>query len=262
KLGCSFEVRGGTLTAIAGRPSTLLGRPFDRPVVGYGGKTVNTLRLWAAATSDLFDFQAFSHGEFVGALAERPPGDSLPRVLYPDDSTSLGQGLRFVQEYFLVACSLADLVRRFRKSNTDWSALPAKVAIQLNDTHPSLAVPELMRILLDEAHLGWDQAWDLTRRTLAYTNHTLLPEALAKWPLAWFEVLLPRRLEIVLEINRRFLADVRARFPGDEGKIERVSLVEEGGERKVRMANLAIVGSHSTNGVAAIHSELLRTMTV
>jgi glycogen phosphorylase len=174
----------------------------------------------------------------------------------------MGQGLRFVQEYFLVACSLADLVRRFRRSNADWNALPAKVAIQLNDTHPSMAVAELMRILLDEARLGWDQAWDLTRRTLAYTNHTLLPEALEKWPLRWFELLLPRQLEIILEINRRLVEEVRTRFPGDQGRVERVSLVEDGAERKIRMANLAIVGSHSTNGVAAIHSGLLRTVTV
>ena len=261
KLGCSFEVRGGTL-AVVGGPSSLLGVPFDRPIVGYGGKTINTLRLWTAAAPDVLDFQAFSAGEFVGALAERLAAESLTRVLYPDDSTSMGQGLRFVQEYFLVACSLADLSRRFRRTNSDWNALPAKVAIQLNDTHPSMAVPELMRILLDEAHLGWDEAWDLTRRTLAYTNHTLLPEALEKWPLRWFEVLLPRHLEIILEINRRLLDEVRRRFPGDEGRIERVSLVEEGDERKIRMANLAIVGSHSTNGVAAIHSNLLRTVTV
>jgi starch phosphorylase len=261
-LGCAFEVRGGGLRVVRDRPSTLIGVPYDRPVVGYGGRTVNTLRLWAAATPDFFDFEAFSHGEFVGALAERLAADSLTRVLYPDDSTSMGQGLRFVQEYFLVACSLADLVRRFRRSNADWRTLPAKVAIQLNDTHPTMAVPELMRILLDEARLGWDAAWDLTRRTLAYTNHTLLPEALEKWPLAWFEVLLPRHREIIFEINRRLLDDVRARFPGDEGRVARVSLIEEGGERKVRMANLAIVGSHSTNGVAAIHSGLLRTVTV
>jgi starch phosphorylase len=186
----------------------------------------------------------------------------VTRVLYPDDSTTAGQGLRFVQEYFLVACSLADLVRRFRRSHTDWSALPQKAAVQLNDTHPALAVPELMRILLDEAHLGWDEAWDLTVRTLAYTNHTLLPEALEKWPLAWFERMLPRHLEIIFEINRRFLDTVRSRFPGDEGRVTRTSLVEEGDSRKVRMANLAIVGSHSTNGVAALHSELLRRTTV
>jgi starch phosphorylase len=261
-LNCSFEVRGGTLRAVVGQPSTLIGIPFDRPVVGYGGKTINTLRLWAAAATEQFDFQAFSHGEFVGALAEKLAAESLTRVLYPDDSTSLGQGLRFVQEYFLVACSLADLVRRFRRHNADWSALPGKVAIQLNDTHPAMAVPELMRILLDEAHLDWDVAWDLTQRALAYTNHTLLPEALEKWPLRWFEQMLPRHLEIIFEINHRLLDVVRTRFPGDEGRVARVSLVEEGSERKIRMANLAIVGSHSTNGVAAIHSELLRTTTV
>jgi glycogen phosphorylase len=262
KLNCSFEIRGGTLRAVRGRPSTLIGVPFDRPVVGYGGKTINTLRLWAAGAHDYFNFQEFSSGDFVGALAETLEAETLTRVLYPDDSTSQGQGLRFVQEYFLVACSLADLLRRFRASNLDWSALPNKVAIQLNDTHPTMAVPELMRILLDEAHLGWNEAWDLTRKTLAYTNHTLLPEALEKWPLAWFQIMLPRHLEIILEINRRLLNEVRTRFPGDEGRVQRISLVEEGAERKIRMANLAIVGSHSTNGVAAIHSQLLRTVTV
>jgi glycogen phosphorylase len=167
-----------------------------------------------------------------------------------------------VQEYFLVACSLADLIRRFRRCGGQWGQLPGKVAIQMNDTHPSLRVPELMRILLDEAHLGWDQAWDLTTRTLAYTNHTLLPEALEKWPLAWFEALLPRHLEIIYEINRRLLDDVRARYPGDLGRVQRISLIEGDDNKKVRMANIAIVGSHSTNGVAAIHSELLRTTTV
>ena len=243
-------------------PRSLIGIPFDRPIVGYGGKTINTLRLWAAAAPDYFDFQEFSSGDFVGALAGTLAAESLTRVLYPDDSTSMGQGLRFVQEYFLVACSLADLVRRFRRSNADWSTFPDKVAIQLNDTHPTMAVPELMRILLDEAHLGWDEAWDLTQRTLAYTNHTLLPEALEKWPLAWFELVLPRHLEIIFEINRRFLDAVRTRFPGDEERVRRMSLVEEGAERKIRMANLAIVGSHSTNGVSAIHTGLLRTTTV
>src|SRR6266850_2120644 len=262
KLNCSFEVREGALGAIVGRPSTLIGTPFDRPVVGYGGKTINTLRLWAATAPDYFDFQAFSHGEFVSAVAETLEAESLTRVLYPDDSTTQGQGLRFVQEYFLVACSLADLIRRFRRTNSDWNALPEKVAIQLNDTHPAIAVLELMRILLDEAALGWDHAWDLTQRTLAYTNHTLLPEALEKWPLAWFERLLPRHLEIILEINRRLLDAVRRRFPGDEGRVVRTSLIEEGPVKHVRMANLAIVGSHSTNGVAAIHSALLRSTTV
>ncbi|HWT82288.1 MAG TPA: glycogen/starch/alpha-glucan phosphorylase, partial [Candidatus Methylomirabilis sp.] len=262
KLNCTFCYREGSLHAVLGRASSLIGVPFDRPVVGYGGKNINTLRLWAAAAPDYFDFQEFSGGHFVSALAETLVAETLTRVLYPDDTTIRGQALRFVQEYFLVACSLADLVRRFRRSNTDWSALGDKAAIQLNDTHPTLAVPELMRILLDEAHLGWDEAWGLTQKTLAYTNHTLLPEALEKWPVEWFEMVLPRHLEIIYEINRRLLDDVRTRFPGDEGRVERVSLIEEGPSRHVRMANLAIVGSHSTNGVAAIHSGLLRSMTV
>jgi starch phosphorylase len=262
KLNRSFEVHEGRLHAIAGRPSTLIGVPFDRPVVGYGGNNINTLRLWAAAAPDYFDFQVFSHGDFVAAVAETLVAESLTRVLYPDDSTNSGQELRFVQEYFLVACSLADLVRRFRRGNADWNMLPEKAAIQLNDTHPSLAVPELMRILLDDANLGWDHAWDLTQRTLGYTNHTLLPEALEKWPVAWFETLLPRHLEIIYEINRRLLNSVRGRFPGDEARVQRVSLIEEGPAQHVRMANLAIVGSHSTNGVAAIHSELLRKTTL
>ena len=261
-LNCSFKLSGGTLRAVLGHTSSLIGVPFDRPVVGFGGKTINTLRLWEAAASDYFDFQEFSSGDFVGALAETLQAESLTRVLYPDDHTAKGQGLRFVQEYFLVASSLADLVRRFRKTNKDWRTLPDKVAIQLNDTHPTMAVPELMRILLDEVHLGWDEAWDLTQRTLAYTNHTLLPEALEKWPVIWFERMLPRHLEIIYEVNRRLTDDVRRRFPKDEGRVQRVSLVEEGAERKIRMANLAIVGSHSTNGVAAIHSQLLRTVTV
>jgi starch phosphorylase len=262
QLNCSFEVREGTLRAIAGKPSSLIGVPYDRPIVGYGGNTINTLRLWAARAPDYFDFQAFSHGEFVGAVAEALEAESLTRVLYPDDSTQLGQGLRFVQEYFLVACSLADVIRRFRMHNTDWSLLPEKAALQLNDTHPSFSVPELMRILLDEAHLGWDTAWNLTCRTLGYTNHTLLPEALEKWPLPWFQMLVPRQLEIIFEINRRLLDAVRKRYPGDEGRVQRMSLIEEGATKHVRMANLAIVGSHSTNGVAKIHSELLRTTTV
>jgi starch phosphorylase len=261
-LNCSFVLRDGKLKAIAGRDSCLYGIPYDRPVVGYGGKNVNTLRLWAAAAPDYFDFQEFSSGDFVGALAETLAAESITRVLYPDDSTSMGQALRFVQEYFLVASSLADLVRRFRHVNDDWNLFPDKVAIQLNDTHPSMAVAELMRILLDEGHLGWDQAWDITQRTLAYTNHTLLPEALEKWPVEWFQRVVPRLLEIIYEINRRFLDYVRTTHHGEQESVSRVSLIEEGEVRKVRMANLAIVGSHSTNGVAAIHSTLLKTTTV
>src|SRR5580692_7707276 len=234
KLNCSFQLREGNLHVIPGRPSSLIGIPFDRPVVGYGGKTINTLRLWAAAAPHYFDFQEFGNGDFVGAVGETLEAESLTRVLYPDDSTTVGQGLRFQQEYFLVACSLADLVRRFQRHNEDWDKLPEKVAIQLNDTHPSIAVAELMRILLDDARLQWDQAWKLTRKTLGYTNHTLLPEALEKWPAAWFEILLPRHLEIIYEINRRLLDEVRLRFPGDEGRLERMGLVEEGQERKIR----------------------------
>ena len=262
KLNCSFKIMGGTLHAETGTPSSLFGIPRDIPVVGYGGRTINSLRLWAAAAPDSFDFQEFSHGDFVGALAEKLAAETLTRVLYPDDSTSVGQGLRFVQEYFLVACSLADIVRRFRRDNAEWASLPEKVAIQLNDTHPAMAVPELMRILLDEGKLGWEEAWDLTQRTLAYTNHTLLPEALEKWPVEWFAMLLPRHLEIIFEINRCFLDHVRTRSPGDEARVARVSLIEDSANKHVRMANLAIVGSHSTNGVAAIHSQLLRTTTV
>ena len=262
KLNSSFVLRDGALRAIANRDSYLFGVPYDRPVIGYGGKNINTLRLWAAAAPDYFDFKEFSSGDFVGALAETLAAESLTRVLYPDDSTTMGQALRFVQEYFLVACSMADIVRRFRYDNDDWNAFPDKVAIQLNDTHPTMSVPELMRILLDEVQLTWDKAWDITQRTLAYTNHTLLPEALEKWPVDWFSTVVPRHLEIIYEINRRFLDDVRTKFPGDEDLVRRVSLIEEGPVRRVRMANLAIVGSHSTNGVAAIHTQLLRTTTV
>jgi starch phosphorylase len=262
KLGSSFKLIGGSVQVQPGKPLTLIGIPFDRPVVGYGGKTINTLRLWAAAAPDYFNFQEFGAGGFARAVEETLEAESLTRVLYPDDSTVVGQGLRFIQEYFLVACSVADIVRRFRRFNNDWDGLPEKAAIQLNDTHPALAVAELMRILLDDAHLEWDHAWDLTRNTLAYTNHTLLPEALEKWPVEQFEILVPRLLEIIYEIDRRLLDEVRRRFPGDDGRVARVSLVEQSSLRKIRMAHLAIVGSHSTNGVAAVHSKLLRTTTV
>jgi starch phosphorylase len=261
-LNCSCELREGSLRLVRGRPSTLIGIPFDRPVIGYGGFTINTLRLWAAAAPHFFNFDEFSRGDFVAALTGNLSAETLTRVLYPDDSTFMGQGLRLVQEYFLVACSLADAVRRFRRGNSDWRLFSEKVAIQMNDTHPALAVAELMRILVDEVQLGWDEAWYITQNTLAYTNHTLLPEALEKWPVAAFEDILPRQLEIIYEINRRFLDDVRRRFPGDDGRVQRASLIEEGVEKKIRMANLAVVGSHSTNGVAAIHSDLLRKTTL
>ncbi len=217
-FGCSFELRQGVLRMIPNSPSTLVGVPYDRPVVGYGGNTVNTLRLWSATASEGFDFQRFSGGDFVASIAEALNAELLTRVLYPDDHTVQGRELRLMQEYFLVACSLGDIVRRFRQSNSDWRTLPEKAAIQMNDTHPTLAAPELMRILLDEAHLGWDEAFDLTKRTLAYTNHTLLPEALERWPAEWMQFLIPRHLEIIYEINRRLMDDIRARFPGDDGR--------------------------------------------
>ncbi len=261
-INCSFQLKDGRLIVVPNVPTIILGIPYDRPVAGYGGSTINTLRLWGAAAHEDFNLLEFSRGDFFDAVHEKVAAEALTRVLYPDDSTPRGRNLRFVQEYFLVACSLADIVARFRRRGNDWKALPDKVAIQLNDTHPAMAVAELMRILLDLARLGWDEAWDLTRRTLAYTNHTLMPEALETWPVQLFELLIPRNLEIIYEINRRFLDDVRARRPGDGGFLSRVSLIAEEPEKRVRMAHLAIVGTHSTNGVAEIHSRLLRTSVV
>ena len=258
-LSSKFEMHGGRLSITRNHPSTILGVAYDRPVVGYGAHCINTLRLWAAAAPESFDFAEFSHGDFAGAVIQNVAAESLTRVLYPDDSTEAGRGLRFLQQYFMVSCSLQDIIARFSKNDApNWSTLPDHVAIQMNDTHPALSVAELMRILLDQAQLPWDQAWDITQRTLAYTNHTLLPEALERWPVEFFELLIPRHLEIIYEINRRFLDDVRGRYPGDEARLQRMSLIEEGPSRRVRMAHLSVVGSHSTNGVAAIHSDLLR----
>lgn len=263
RMGCAFRLDNGVLRTTPDGPSHLIGMPYDRPIVGYRGQTVNTLRLWSAMSPDFFDFGEFNTGNFVGAIVDRVVADTVTRVLYPDDSTMAGQALRFAQEYFLVCCSLADIIARFRATNDDWRTLPEKVAIQLNDTHPAMAVSELMRILLDDAGMDWDTAWDLTVRTLAYTNHTLLPEALEKWPVRFFELVCPRLLEITYEINRRFLDDVRQRFPDDEARAARMSLVEGAPQpQQLRMANLAIVGTHSTNGVARIHSDLLRTRVV
>lgn len=261
-IHCAYYFEQGVARLATHHPATLRGIPYDRPVVGYAGATINTLRLWEATSPDYFDLNQFNHGDFFGAVYDKLLAQNITRVLYPDDSTSAGHHLRFLQEYFLVACSLTDIVRRFRRANRDWHALPDKVAIQLNDTHPALSVAELMRILLDEALLGWDEAWELTLRTLAYTNHTLLPEALERWPVDLMQMTLPRHLDIIYEINRRFLDSARARYSGDEHRIERLSLIEEGESRQVRMAHLAIVGTHSTNGVSAIHSALLRERTV
>ncbi len=200
-LQASFELRGEGIRIKPNQPSTLLGVAYDRPVVGHGARCVNTLRLWAAAAPDHFDLTEFSQGDYVAAVIKNVAAESITRVLYPDDSTEAGRTLRFLQQYFLVSCALQDIVARFEKTNgPNWLSLPDHVAIQLNDTHPALAVPELMRVLMDKGHLGWDQAWDVTVRTLAYTNHTLLPEALEKWPVALFELLVPRHLEIVFEI--------------------------------------------------------------
>jgi starch phosphorylase len=255
----AFVLQRGEVVPRPGQTMTLVGIPYDRPVVGYGGKTVNTLRLWGADAPDAFDFGEFSDGDFFGAVSDRVIAESLTRVLYPNDARERGRSLRFMQECFLVCCSISDILTRFRQRGNEWSALPDKVAIQLNDTHPALAVAELMRHLLDRAGLPWEQAWDLTTRTLAYTNHTLLPEALERWPVELFERLLPRHLQIIYEINARFLAEVSGRWGPDDARAARMSLIEEGPTRLVRMAHLAIVGSHSTNGVAELHSELVRT---
>jgi starch phosphorylase len=261
-FNAGVQVQAGVARLVGQKPSLLHGVPYDRPVVGYGGKTINTLRLWEAAAPNAFDLGEFNQGDFFGAVHNRVMAENITRVLYPDDSTTAGRSLRFAQQYFLVACSLGDILRRFKRAGNEWHQLPDKVAIQLNDTHPTLAVAELMRILVDVEKLSWDQSWDLTVRTLAYTNHTLLPEALEKWPVRLFEIVLPRHLEIIYEINRRFLDVVRVRFPNDESRLTRMSLVEEGPTKQIRMAHLAIVGTHSTNGVAEIHSRLLRTRTV
>lgn len=257
-FNCGIQQVNGRMRLVDCQPTHLLAIPYDRAIVGYGGRTINTLRLWSASAPHTFRFDEFSSGDFIGAVIDRILAETITRVLYPDDSTLAGQVLRFLQEYFLVCSSIADIITRFQSANREWKLLPDKVAIQLNDTHPSLAVAELMRILLDRARLGWDEAWDLTVRTLAYTNHTLLPEALERWPVRVFETVCPRLLEIVYEINRRFLDGVRAKYPGDDARVQRMSLIEEAQEKQVRMAHLAVVGSHKTNGVAAIHSQLLR----
>jgi glycogen phosphorylase len=258
-LNSRFELAGTGIAVQRNCPSSLLGVAYDRPVVGYGAQCINTLRLWAAAAPDSLDLAEFSQGGFAGAVLQSVAAESLTRVLYPDDSTLAGRSLRFLQQYFLVSCSLQDIISRFRRQGLQWSSLPDHVAIQMNDTHPALSVAELMRLLLDQAGLSWQEAWGLTVRTLAYTNHTLLPEALERWPVELFEVLIPRHLEIIYEINHRHLDEVRRAFPNDEERLQRMSLIEEGPVRKVRMANLAVVGSHSTNGVATIHTQLLKT---
>ena len=237
----------------------LVGVPYDLLIPGYGGQTVHFLRLYSARSSHDFDMQIFNDGDYLKAVEQKIASETISKVLYPSDTIVAGQELRLTQEYFLVACALRDIVRRFEQNHNTFSALPSKAAIQLNDTHPALAVAELMRILVDEKNLSWEEAWDITRQTLGYTNHTLLPEALEKWPVPLLEHLLPRHLQIIYEINRRFLEQVAAAYPGDTARLARMSLIEESAPKQVRMAHLAIVGSHSINGVSAIHTQLLKT---
>ena len=238
------------------------GEPSHMLVPGYGTETVNILRLWRAqAGRESFDLSLFNARRYAEAVEAQMHSENLTKVLYPSDSTKAGRELRLKQQYFLVSCSLRDIIRRFRFRNSDWEAFPNKVVIQLNDTHPVLAIPELMRLLVDENGVGWDQAWSITRRTFAYTCHTLLPEALETWPVPMFGRLLPRHLEIIYALNRSFLEDVRARYPGDDERVGRMSLIE-GPEHRVRMANLAVVGSFAVNGVAELQSRLLAATTL
>ena len=237
---------------------TVLGVPYDTPIAGYGARTVNTLRLWQARASAEFDFALFNDGDYERSVVEKNDSEVISKVLYPNDQNQAGKELRLKQEYFFVACSIADIMRRYLKTHSDFVAFPSKVAIQLNDTHPAIAVTELMRVLLDEKRIPWDEAWDITTKTFGYTNHTLLAEALEKWPVGLFERLLPRHLQIIYEVNQRFLRQVQIRWPFDTDRMARMSLIEEGKEKQVRMAHLAVVGSHSVNGVAALHSNLLQ----
>jgi starch phosphorylase len=230
----------------------------DTPVAGYRVGTCNTLRLWKSEAVESFDFQDFNVGDYYGAVQAKVVSETLSKVLYPNDEPEIGKRLRLAQQYFFVSCSLQDMLTLLDIKGEPVARFPGLFAVQLNDTHPALAVAELMRLLVDERLLPWDEAWAITQRTFAYTNHTLLPEALETWDLKLFSKLLPRPLEIVYEVNRRFLDQVRARFPGDEARVQRMSLIDEGGGRRVRMANLACVGSHAVNGVAALHSELLK----
>jgi glycogen phosphorylase len=236
----------------------VLGMPHDTPVAGYQSNSVNTLRLWRARASEELDLADFNAGDYLAAVEEKNLSENISKVLYPNDLTVFGKELRLQQQYFFVACSIADIVRRYLKTRDDFRDFSSKVAIQLNDTHPAIAVPELMRVLIDEQNLDWDTAWETTRNTFGYTNHTLMPEALERWTVDLFGRVLPRHLEIIYEINHRFLSEVQTRYPHDEAKLARMSLIEEQPVKQVRMANLAVVGSHSVNGVAALHTELLK----
>jgi starch phosphorylase len=240
----------------------IVGVPHDLPIAGYGGRTVNILRLYSAKSSHEFDMQVFNRGDYLKAVEQKIASEMISKVLYPSDSVEAGRELRLIQEYFLVSCALGDIIQNYLKSHDSFDEFPAKVAIQLNDTHPALAVAELMRRLLDEHEMTWRAAWDITQATMAYTNHTLLPEALEKWPVSLFEYVLPRHLQIIYEINDRFLCQVAAVWPGDLDRLQRMSIIEEGHYKQVRMAHLAIVGSRSINGVSALHTDLVKTSLV
>ena len=236
----------------------LIGIPFDMPIVGYGGKTVNYLRLFSARAVNTLDIEVFNKGGYVEAVEKNITAETISKVLYPSDDVESGRYLRLIQQYFFCSCVINDIVRRFMETHLDMKQLPEKVAIQLNDTHPTLAIVELMRVLLDVYHLDWQDAFDTVRKTMAYTNHTLLPEALEKWPVRMFEQFLPRHLLIIYEINEWLMKQVRDKYPGDTNKLYHMSIIEEGHEKKIRMAHLAIVGSFSVNGVAELHSELVK----
>ncbi len=237
----------------------VIGVPCDLPIAGYGGKTVNYLRLYSARASQEFDMAIFNGGDYLNAVEQKVQLETISKVLYPTEAVPAGRELRLVQEYFLVACAVRDIVRTYRKTHSTFDQFADKVAIQMNDTHPALTVAELMRIFVDENGLPWERAWELTTASCAYTNHTLMAEALERWPVALMERVLPRHLQIIFEINERFLSQVRLRWPGDVARLQRMSLIEEGTFKQVRMAHLAIAGSHSVNGVAAVHSQLVAT---
>jgi starch phosphorylase len=238
---------------------TVLGVPHDIPTAGYGTTTVNILRLWASRATEDFDLRTFNEGGYVEAVREKAIGETISKVLYPNDKTETGKELRLVQQYFFVACSLRDIIRRhLRNRDNTWDNFADKVAVQLNDTHPAIAIAELMRVLLDERNMAWDAAWDIVQRTFAYTNHTLMPEALERWSVGLLNRVLPRHLQIIYDINSRLMQQVEIRWPGDDGKKRVCSLIEEHGSKMVRMAQLAVVGSHAVNGVAALHSALLQ----
>ena len=254
----AFTDHGGALRHHWVDTEDVMAMAYDTPIPGYATATVNNMRLWAAKSSRDFDLKYFNEGNYIRAVEDKNSSENLSKVLYPDDSTAMGRALRLKQQYFFVCASLQDILFRFSKSHADFDALPDKVAIQLNDTHPAVGIAELMRLLVDVHHLPWERAWEICARTFSYTNHTLMAEALETWPVALFEQILPRHLQIIYEINARFLTQVMQRFPGDNALCRRMSIIGEDDGRRVRMAHLAMVGSHTVNGVAQLHTELMK----